>query len=316
MKTNRKKSAATVLSIIISIFLLIVTPLFWGCSTVSKTTKKITGGSTGRGDKQKKKVAIAIFENKTFFDTPTFNRVYHQALSTRLAKECSENLYIKPSDTTYPGSIAKLPRQKSGDIDSFALAKLGRKLGINTIVTGSFVSIKTSEKMKGFIIWFKEAHPMVKLNVSTAVYDIETGALLFDERFEREVEVDENLQESIRKKEAKNSTVITEALKKLTEPISEKICDEISDQPWKGFITAISANKVILSSGKETGIKPGDILQVFDSGDTIEGINDQKFFLPGLKTGKIKITATFPGRSEAVIISGKNIRVDSIVKPR
>ncbi len=169
--------------------------------------------------------------------------------------------------------------------------------------------------MKGFI-WFKEAHPMVKLNVSTAVYDIETGALLFDERFEREVEVDENLQESIRKKEVKNSTVITEALKKLTEPISEKICDEISDQPWKGFITAISANKVILSSGKKTGIKPGDILQVFDSGDTIEGINDQKFFLPGLKTGEIKITATFPGRSEAVIISGKNIRVDSIVKPR
>jgi len=67
MKTGQKSAAATAPAIIISIFLLIVTPLFWGCST-------------GRGGKQKKKVAIAIFENKTFFDTPSFNRVYHQDL--------------------------------------------------------------------------------------------------------------------------------------------------------------------------------------------------------------------------------------------
>jgi hypothetical protein len=312
MKTGRKSSAASALLVIISILLLMVTSLFPGCSTVSNATKKITGGS---GSKQKKTVAIAVFENRTFFDTPTFQRVYHQELSTRLAKECSENLYIKLSDAAYPDSISKLPRLKSGDIDAFTLAKLGRKLGINFIVTGKFVSIKTSEKMKG-LIWFKETHPMAKLNVSTAVYDVETGALLFDERFEREVEVDENLQESIRKKEAKNPIVIIEALKQLAEPISEKMCDEISDQPWKGFITAITDNKVILSSGKEAGIKPGDVLQVFANEDTIEGINDQKFFLPGLKTGEIKITATFPGRSEAVIISGENIRVDSTVKPR
>ena len=72
----------------------------------------------------------------------------------------------------------------------------------------------------------------------------------------------------------------------------------------------------MLSSGKETGIKPGDVLQVFADKGIIEGINDQKFFLPGLKSGEIKITATFPGRSEAVIISGENITVNSTVAPR
>lgn len=315
MNTDRKLCAATICLIVISISLLIVIPLLSGCSTVRKTSQKITQGFTRRGGKQKKKIAIAVFENKTFFDTPTFQNLFHQTLSTYLGKECAENIYIKPENEAYPDFLAKLPRHKSGDIDNFALAKTGRKLGFNAIVTGSFVSIKTSEKMKG-VIWFKEARPTIKINVATAVYDTETGAILFDENFEREMEVDENLVASIRAKKAKDAAEIKAALKQIIDPVGDKICDQISDQPWKGFIISIAANKVVLSSGRETGIVPGDILEVYDSAAIFEGMDGRKFFLPGLKSGEIKITAVYPNRSEATIISGENIRAGSSVKPR
>ena len=98
--------------------------------------------------------------------------------------------------------------------------------------------------------------------------------------------------------------------------ISEKICDKISDQPWKGFIISISGTKVVISSGRDTGIIPGDILEVYASANTIVGLNGRKFFLPGLKSGEIKITAIYPRRSEAIIISGDNIREGSTVEYR
>ena len=62
------------------------------------------------------------------------------------------------------------------------------------------------------------------------------------------------------------------------------------------------------------GLKPGDILDVYYSGKTIEGAEGRLFFIPGLKTGEIKITTVHPDRAEAVLFSGNAIQAGSSVK--
>jgi len=61
------------------------------------------------------------------------------------------------------------------------------------------------------------------------------------------------------------------------------------------------------------GIKSGNIFEVYDSNGVFKGAKGQKFFIPGLKTGEIKITAVYPDSAEAVRFSGQNIQPGSSI---
>jgi hypothetical protein len=76
----------------------------------------------------------------------------------------------------------------------------------------------------------------------------------------------------------------------------------------------VTGDKVVLSSGENSGIVLGDVLEVYYSGDTIIGMDGMKFYLPALKSGEIKVSGIFANRIEAVIVSGENIRAGSTVK--
>lgn len=315
MKSHRKLPYLP--PVLMIVFLMIFAPLMSGCSiysTLQKTTRKITRNITGPGGSQRKIVGIAVFDNKTFLNSASFERIFQRNLNANLAKACPDILTIKPGDPAYPDFMAKLPRLPSGKIDNFALATFARKIGMNAVVTGSLTGVKVSQKMEGF--WFKELQHTILLSVVIEVYDTETGAKLTDERFVQEVEVDEVEVEAIEARKAGVSTVIENALVKITDPVVEKICEDIDDQPWKGFVVSVSGNNIVLSSGKATGLAPGNILEVYNSAYVIQGAGGQKFFLPGLKSGEIRITAVFTNRAEAVKISGESIKAGSTVKPK
>jgi len=307
MSKFRKAAAAAPCTVILSVILLASLLFFSGCSTYKKIT--------GQGDKYNKKIAVTLFENKTFLDTGTFQKHFHRDLTASLQKTCSENIFLTPGDAGYPAFLSSPQLKPNGLVDNFALATSARKLGVNATVFGGIVSIKTNQRMKGYL-WFKEARPMAKLNMAARAYDSETGAILFDETFEQEFEIDEAMLEEVQAKRLKDPQEFKAPFRRLVSAISEKICDEISSQPWKGYVVSVAGDKVILSSGKDSGILLGDILDVYDSGDTIGGMDGLKFYLPGAKSGEVKISGIFANRSEAVIVSGKNIRPGSTVKPK
>ena len=62
------------------------------------------------------------------------------------------------------------------------------------------------------------------------------------------------------------------------------------------------------------GLKTGDILEVFDSSRTMEGVGGQRFFIPGLKIGVIEIVAITEDRLEAKLVSGEDIKKGSTVR--
>jgi len=318
MNAGRKAPAAAFGKLGTIVLLLVLLPLLSGCSPfekLAKTTKRITRDVTGRSDKYRKKVAISLFENKTFLDTATFQKEFHRELAANLEKACPENIFLKPGDAIYPAFLSNPMLKASGQLDNFALATSARDFGVNATVFGDFISIKTNQRMKGFM-WFKEAKPIVKLNMAARAYDSETGAILFDETFEQEFEVDEGVLEEVQAKRPTAPEAFKAPFNRLVGSISEKICDEISAQPWEGYIISVSGDKVVISSGRDSGLLLGDVLDVYNSGDTIEGMDGLKFYLPGAKSGEVKISGIFANRSEAVIVSGKEIKPGCTVKPR
>ena len=70
----------------------------------------------------------------------------------------------------------------------------------------------------------------------------------------------------------------------------------------------------MIPSGTRTGLKLGDILEVYDSSRIIEGIGGQRFFTPGLKIGEIEIVAITENRTEAKLVDGEGIATGSTVR--
>jgi hypothetical protein len=221
----------------------------------------------------------------------------------------------KPGDPDYPHDLTRVPRTESGWIDNLALAKTGRQLGLNAIVTGALITITPNKRKQG-LWWLKDTHYFVQVRIATEVYDTETGAKLLDESFVHEVEVDEMDLESIQANSEMNSLIVNEAFGAIADKMGEKICGAIIFQPWKGFIASVDSNKIFLNFGENIGLKIGDLFDVFDSSIIFEGLEGHRFFKPGVKTGEIKITAVYPDTAEAILVSGHDIRPGFCVQPK
>lgn len=303
-----------VLVLLLPAFILLLA----GCSTFSamgRSTKRVVRDiRTSDGD-LKKKVGLALFENKTFRVDLGLGDRFVMDLVEPIQASCSNIILVKPSDPDYPDYLADIPRMESGLIDNFDLAKAGRQLGFNAIVIGAITDIRKNEKEHG-ILWFKGTHNVVQVHIVVEVYDTETGAKLFDEGFMDEIKVEEFDLNSIRSTNEINMSVISDAFERLAVDMGEKICDVIVSEPWKGYITSITADKIMISSGKRAGLEPGDEFEVYNSGGVFQGAGGHRFFIPGLKASEIKITAVSANMAEAVRISGQDIREGSSIRPK
>jgi len=61
---------------------------------------------------------------------------------------------------------------------------------------------------------------------------------------------------------------------------------------------------------------PGTVLEVFTTGEIIEGVEGHRFRMSGHKTGEVKLTAVYPDSCEAVFYTGSNIMEGCSVRIR
>jgi len=306
------KTFNQILVVIAVCFLFFSASLIAGCA-FSPAIKKIVCDLKAPAGDLKKKVGITLFENHTYCAVNNFEKIFHIKLAENIKKTCPDILIIKPGDTGYPDQMAVLPKLTSKQIDNLVLAKTGRRLGLNAIVTGSLIDISGNRENRG-ILWFKNTYNFIRFQFVVEVYDTETGAKIFDDSFVHEFEVNELDLDNLRTGNTNEIPALTDALLNASIPIGEKICDAVNIQPWKGYVISNFDDKIIISSGKRSGLILGDKLEVYDSKNIFEGKDARKFFIPGLKIGEIKITALYPDKAEASLISGKSIKVGSTVK--
>jgi len=292
------------------LFLLLFLVPMTGCSTftsIEKSSKKMVRNFKAPDSDLKKRIGLAFFENKTTMADKEMERRFREDLSETIMSSCPTILVEKPGDPGYPGELARIPRNSSGWIDNFDLAKTGRGLGLNAVATGAFLDVVSKNRKKG-IWWFKDIHYYLQVQIAAQVYDTETGAKLLDESFMHEIEIDEWDLESTQEDSQIKTAILDGAFESIAADMGEKICSVVILEPWKGFITSVHTDKLMINSGTEVGLKSGDVFEVFDSSGIFEGTDGHRFFLPGPKAGEGKITAVYPDSSEAVLVSGNDIR--------
>lgn len=283
-----------------------------GCARFSKAGRN----TSGSGGILKKKVAVLLFENQVpLVSKETLDRFNHQ-FTENLAKNNPGIMLLTPGEKTYPEGLTRLPQLPSGLVNNLSVAATGRKHGLNAIITGTLLSLKTGEDPPG-IWWFSTARSYVEPLVSVEVLDTETGAKILDERLSQKFTIQEEELQSLRTKDAHASQALVKPFQQMAETAAKLVSEALYRQAWQSFIIAVTAaDKVILSADESTGLVPGDVLNVYDSSGIINGFGGQQFFVPGLKIGELRITAVYPNRSEAVVISGTDIKEGSSVKLR
>lgn len=299
-------------------FSCMVLLLAGGCTTYSsmeRKTKRMIRDLRAPDSDLKKRVGITLFENKTTLVDAEMQQRFLIDLTEKIMSSCPDILLEKPGDSGYPVFLATLPRKESGRVDNYNLAKSGRRSGLNSIVTGALNDVRIDKRNQGFW-WWKDIHYYVQFQVVAEVYDTETGAKLLDESFMREIEIDESDLESIDADAGIKAYITDDIFKQISVDSGEKICNAIVLDPWTGYITTTVGDKIILSSGDRVGIQPGDIFEVYNTSETVRGVDGHRFFIPGLKAGEIEITAVHPDTAEAVRISGQDIREGHTVRPK
>jgi hypothetical protein len=311
----------------LTLWLSIFSLTFLGCGvtrtveeTVEKTTKSVknTTRTFTRGFKLSdedllRRVGIINFENNSLHETTEFQDIFHKGLPDYMNANCEGILVDDPETGSLLRMVTKPPKLKSGHLDTYSLALIGRQMGFNVIVTGSLEDIRFNEELQG-ILWTKDTHHFVEVVIRVEVNDMRTATKFLDYKFAEEVEIEGLDYQIIQQNDRLRLPMLNETLSKLLADIGSEICHTIKDQPWTGFITKADTNRFSISSGSEIGLKVGDVLEVYDSSRIIEGIGGQRFITPGLKIGEAEIVSISTNASEARLISGKDIIKGSTVR--
>ena len=283
--------------------------------TITKTTRKIARDITFSSDGLKKVVAVVRFEDKLSQADKNFRIKFNQDLIGNLKSRCDDLIVIESDAKEHSGPIPQLPKLVSGQVDNFAVAVMGRQLGLNAVISGNLVNIMPLDELEG-ILWMKDVRYSLEVLISTQVYDTQTATKILDESFAEEVEIDEIDYAEIKKTNAQNFPKLNEAYEKIVEDMGERICEALSLENWAGYVTAVDGEKFIISAGGLVGLKQGNVLEVFDSGRILEGIDGQRFYSPGHKTAELEIVAISDTQAEAVKISGRGLKVGSVVRKK
>ena len=260
-----------------------------------------------------KSIGISLIENKTGNSSINFKEDIHKQLSGALGRSCSSLQLFQEGDENFPVDFLKLPKKASGSIDSFRICETGRKFGLSAILTGSIISIITGEETRG-ILWYRDSYPFVSISVHFDIYDTESGAKLLDENFSYKRDSDELEIESVKAGRIE-PVLLKDAFEHISKDAGRKICEIMKKQSWKGYVSSVFGDKILISSGSSAGIVPGNVFEVYVN-SLLEGKDGQKFYIPGSRAGLIKITAVNKNDSEAILVTGDPVKKGYIIRPK
>ena len=318
LKSTRNRLSLPLVTVLIGFISLV----YMGCSyretvdktteTVTKTTRKIRRNIRFSDDDLQRMATVIGFENKSLYRGQDFTQLFRKGIPEYLNNECDDVSVPDPGSDQNIEGFEKLPLLENGEVDNFALALIGRQLGLNAIITGSLDDIGILDELRG-MIW-KDTHHLIQILVSIEVFDTESGSKILDESFSRKVEIEELDYELMRSEGKMILPDLNETLTDLLGEIGETICWAIEDQAWSGFVIAVEDDTLTLSAGSDAGLAPGDAFDVYDTSRVLEGLSGQRFFVRGQKIGEIKITEVEADKARAAIVTNRGIKPGSSVR--
>ncbi len=249
-----------------------------------------------------KKVALSLFDNRTQLRFEEVEQAFLLPLNNSVKDECSDMALYTPYDPGFPEALIEATLvPERGALDNMTIAQTGRARGLSAVITGRLGNISGFERESGFWL-FKSNQHYQRIMIQVDMYAAETGAKLLSEAYSQEIEISDSEFQALANGTVENSPVVMGALQDLAEEIADDICEILNATSWIGFVTRVADSTVTLSSGADVGLTPGTKLELYNSDRIFKNPRGGRFFVPGIKTGEIEITAVNQNSARATLL--------------
>ena len=196
------------------------------------------------------------------------------------------------------------------------LLRLSRERGINALVFETVNPIEVDVVRKG--IWpFRRRAQRFTVSVNIDIVDVNTGTIILGEDIAKEVTFSgEEIRTETEKTPyaEKKTRALKECLPEIIKKAAKATTRSLNQQVWTGRIVSLDQQKIIINAGRDVGLRPGVVLEVFCTGECITSCTGQTYELPGVKVGEIKIVVSKTRHSFAEPVKGTNCQPGQIVR--
>lgn len=274
------------------------------CATVSTPPKTIEA-PVGRGQQElakqarlvpdrkllKRKVAIARFSNetrygRTFQTDANFDPLGKQAsdiLATRLV-DSQQFLVLERQD------ISKVQAEQS-------LLQDNQLVGVDTLIIGSVTEFGRSTTGKsGFLSSTKVQNAHAKVDVR--LVDVRTGQVFFATSGAGDASTESGEIAGYGSRADYDGALNDKAISAAISDMIGRLVSKLQDRPWRTDILKVQNNQVFISGGARQGLKPGDMLTVYRTGEKVKSAQSGfEVELPPSAVGTLRVAGVF-GDSE------------------
>lgn len=305
----RKQHSCITLVLLLSLLLILST----GCSTTQSILRKITPRSLAQkilpgSSGLKKRVMVLPLVDQGGFGQDQVSSATTEFI--QFLKESSHLLLSRAPETI--SSDIGVRSSRFGIVTHPMLIKRAGELGINALIAGVLSPIDISSGKRG--IWpFRDLCKIYLISLSVNVVDITSGTIMLTKVVSEDfsVALEEAKGQDDKRLIAENSK---EIITKIVKIQSSAILESLLDEPWMGKILAVSNGNIRINAGKDIGLRPGQIFEVFSPGEPIRSGTGAFFAALGEKAGEIKVTSVMEKEALALSIGGKQFSSGQIIR--
>ena len=196
------------------------------------------------------------------------------------------------------------------------LLRVSQERGINALIFETVNPIEVDPVRKG--IWpFRRRAQRFTVSVNIDIVDVNTRTVILGEDLAKDITFS---GEEIRteKEETpyaeKKRKALKECLPEILKKAARSATRSLNQQAWTGRIVSLDQQGIMVNAGRDVGLRPGVVLEVFCTGECITSCTGQTYELPGVKVGEIKIVVLKTHHSFAEPVKGTDHQPGQIVR--
>ena len=272
----------------------------------------------------KKRIAVMDFENKAGAEAKwNIGSGMSEMLVTSLMKS---GRFIVVERQAVQDVLKEQDFGASGRTAKEGAAKFGRILNTQMLVRGAVTEFESRSSgggqtigIKGFGLSLSQAKAHIAVNIR--LYDTTTGQILASERCEGHAESSGLGFAAAGSDVAFGAAGFKKApIGKATQQAIDKavyfVCKEMADVAWQGRIVTVKGDKVYINSGSNSGVKAGDVFNVYSVGEEL--VDPETGLSLGstlTRIGRVQVSQVQDKFSIAKSIAGAGFKRNDVLKP-
>ncbi len=250
-------------------FTFYLLPFFTGCAP--STTVKKKQAVTIEKPKEvfippKKKISVVEFENKTAYGQRRLGTAASDVLLTELGKS-QKFILIERAKLDKVMEEQKL--QTTGMIDANTVSQVGKILGLDAIVVGVVSQFGVKTGGSDYLLT-QSKQQVAECTVDIRVIEVETGKILYIDSGKGVAKSSKGSFLGMGTKGGYDETLEGESLRAAIAKFVDNIVYQVNARPWSCRVAEVDENNIYLDAGKESNLKLGTKLVVYNQGKEIK----------------------------------------------